>query len=230
MEREDPENPHPEVADTRHVQVHTDQVSFTGTVAVTGELDLADALHLDQALAAGAEQLKLAGSTESLDARRATALGEMSAPSSPSPTTTRPARPPSRARRGPSDARPAGDVVRAPLRAGAHRRGRWPGRCENTRTPIDADKIRAWCGHPDATVTSSRSSTWPGHVRVDQYEVPDRLKTLVDHRDGHCVFPWCTRPARAATTTTWSRSTRPTRPGADLRLQHRPHSAGAIIG
>ncbi|MEZ5092466.1 hypothetical protein [Nocardioides sp.] len=78
MEREDPENPSPEVADTRRVDVHTDQVSFTGTVAVSGELDLADALHLDQALAAGAEQLKIAGSTESLDARRATALGEMS--------------------------------------------------------------------------------------------------------------------------------------------------------
>ncbi|MCA9556578.1 MAG: DUF222 domain-containing protein, partial [Myxococcales bacterium] len=50
LEREDPENPHPEMPDTRHVRVHTDQVSFTGTVAVTGELDLADALHLDQAL------------------------------------------------------------------------------------------------------------------------------------------------------------------------------------
>ena len=61
MEREDPENPSPEVPDTRHVAVHTDQVSFTGTVALTGELDLADALQLDQALAAGAEQLKLGG-------------------------------------------------------------------------------------------------------------------------------------------------------------------------
>ena len=78
MEREDPENPSPEVPDTRHVAVHTEQVSFTGTVEVHGELDLADALQLDQALAAGAEQLKLAGSIESLDARRATALGEMS--------------------------------------------------------------------------------------------------------------------------------------------------------
>ncbi len=78
LEREDPENPSPEVPDSRHVAVHTEQVSFTGTVEVTGELDLADALQLDQALAAGAEQLKLAGSAESLDARRATALGEMS--------------------------------------------------------------------------------------------------------------------------------------------------------
>ncbi|MEZ5091498.1 hypothetical protein [Nocardioides sp.] len=58
--------------------MHTDQVSFTGTVAVTGELDLADALHLDQARWPVPEQLRLAGSTESLDARRATALGEMS--------------------------------------------------------------------------------------------------------------------------------------------------------
>ncbi|MEZ5091545.1 hypothetical protein [Nocardioides sp.] len=122
MEREDPENPHPDVPDTRHVQVHTDQVSFTGTVAVTGELDLADALHLDQALAAGAEQLKLAGSTESLDARRATALGEMSrtqlALSYDDPTGSAAPTAASRA---------AGDVVPPPLRAGAHRRRRWPG-------------------------------------------------------------------------------------------------------
>ena len=70
------------------------------------------------------------------------------------------------------------------------------GRCENTRTPIDADTIRAWCGHPDATVTVKPVLDLAGHVRVDQYEVPDRLTALVDHRDGHCVFPWCTRPAR----------------------------------
>ncbi len=35
-----------------------------------------------------------------------------------------------------------------------------------------------------------------GHVRVDQYELPDRLKELIDQRDGHCVFPYCTMPAR----------------------------------
>ena len=109
------------------MKVRTEQVSFTGTVEVHGELDLADALHLDQALAAGAEQLKLAGSAESLDARRATALGEMSrtqlalsfeqtdpAASAATGTTTTP----------PAGA--AGDAVRAPLRGRPHR-GR-PGR------------------------------------------------------------------------------------------------------
>ncbi len=109
LEREDPENPSPEVPDTRHVAVHTDQVPFTGTVAVTGELDLADALHLDQALVAGAEQRKVAGS---------------------------------------------------------------------------------------AVVTVTPVIDLNGHVRVDQDELPDRLKEMIDLRDGHCVFPSCTRPAR----------------------------------
>ena len=64
-------------ADGRHVRFHHDQVSFNGTTRIEGELDLADALDLDAALSAGAEQLALAGSTESLDVRRAMAAGEI---------------------------------------------------------------------------------------------------------------------------------------------------------
>ncbi len=192
MEREDPENPSPDVPDSRHVAVHTEQVSFTGTVALTGELDLADALQLDQALAAGAEQLKLAGSTESLDARRATALGEMS--------RTQLALTFDEAVEG-SVPRPRGGP-RRPVTLYLHvsedaLTGTNPvGRCENTRTPLDTETIRAWCGHPDAVVTVKPILDLTGHVRVDQYELPDRLKELIDQRDGHCVFPWCTKPAR----------------------------------
>ena len=146
VEREDPENPHPDVPDTRHVQVHTDQVSFTGTCAVSGELDLADALHLDQALAAGAEQLRLAGSTESLDARRATALGEMSRTQLALSYDGDPEGPTA----GPQ--RPVTLFLHLSEAALTGEAGGRVGRCENTRTPIDADAIRAWCGHPDATV------------------------------------------------------------------------------
>ncbi len=32
-------------------------------------------------------------------------------------------------------------------------------------------------------------------TRVDQYEIPERLRRQVIERDGHCVFPHCTRPA-----------------------------------
>ena len=42
-----------------------------------GELDLADALDLDAAVAAGAQALKDLGSTDTLDVRRATAVGDL---------------------------------------------------------------------------------------------------------------------------------------------------------
>jgi hypothetical protein len=42
--------------DKRHVTVHDQLVSFTGTMRVEAELDIADALDFDAAVAAGAEQ------------------------------------------------------------------------------------------------------------------------------------------------------------------------------
>ena len=42
-----------------------------------GELDLADALDLDAAVAAGAQALKDLGSTDTLDVRRAVAVGDL---------------------------------------------------------------------------------------------------------------------------------------------------------
>ena len=52
-------------------------ISYAGTAAVHGELDLADALDLEQAVAGLAAQLKDLGSEDSLDVRRAAAVGEL---------------------------------------------------------------------------------------------------------------------------------------------------------
>ena len=71
------------------------------------------------------------------------------------------------------------------------------GRCENARTPITADTIRTWCGNPSTTLTVKPVIDLADHIRVDAYEVPDRLKERVALRDLGCVFPWCTRPARS---------------------------------
>ena len=59
----------------RYFSIDHDQVSFAGTSRVHGELDLADALDLDDAVRQGAEQLAALGNTETLDVRRSLAVG-----------------------------------------------------------------------------------------------------------------------------------------------------------
>ena len=64
-------------ADSRHFTIDHQQVSFGGTSQITGELDLADALDLDTAVAKGAHELLALGSTDSLDVRRSIAAGQL---------------------------------------------------------------------------------------------------------------------------------------------------------
>ena len=64
-------------ADGRHFTIEHQQVSFGGTSQITGELDLADALDLDAAVAKGAHELLALGSTDSLDVRRSIAAGQI---------------------------------------------------------------------------------------------------------------------------------------------------------
>ncbi len=131
--------------DGRHVHVHTDQVSFEGTVWVQAEVDLADALDLDTALSAGAARLADLGSAASLDVRRSEALGEMARQQLPSTSTPPPTpSPPAQA--------PAGRwccMSTSPRTRSRHPDAgcTWPG----WRTParfVDADQVRAWCGRP----------------------------------------------------------------------------------
>ena len=175
-------------ADGRHAHVHTHQVSFEGTVWVEAEVDLADALDLDTALSVGAARLADLGSAASLDVRRSETLGEMARHqlALDLDTATNPA--------------PARDVVlhvhlseqaiTAPEKLHL-------ARVANTRSFVDADQVRAWCGHPGATVTVKPVVDLTEHLHVDQYQVPDRLAAQAAERDLTCVFPWCTRPAEA---------------------------------
>ena len=66
-----------QAADGRYFTIDTRQPSLRGTSTVYGELDLADALDLDAAVTAGAQALKDLGSTDTLDVRRATAVGDL---------------------------------------------------------------------------------------------------------------------------------------------------------
>jgi uncharacterized protein DUF222 len=170
-----------EAAEKRHVDVHTDQVSYDGTIRIDAEVDLADALDLEDALRLGARQQADLGSTEPLDVRRAKALGDL-------------------ARRqlafGFDDSAPgrAVDLV-VHLSEDALTGTETVGRCGNTRSPISAEQIREWCGNPNTKVTVKPVIDLNGHIHVEAYETPDRLKEANALVDVHCVFPHCTKPA-----------------------------------
>jgi hypothetical protein len=214
-------------ADGRHFTIHRDQVSFTGTSYVEGELDLADAIDLDDAIRGIATQLQQLGSEETLDQRRATAAGELARRQLALDLTTE-----HDGGEGAGGVEARGDVGRGASATSVSRprtsttgtgtQRRTParktvlylhltadaitstggigaggiGRCETTRTPITADQIRTWCGHPDTHLTITPVIDLNHRVNVEAYEVPDRISDHVTLRDVTCAFPHCTRPAR----------------------------------
>ncbi len=70
-------------------------------------------------------------------------------------------------------------------------------RVENTRSPIWVDRVRDWCASPHVQVTVRPVKDLAEHIHVGAYEIPDRLRVQRELIDHHCVFPWCTRPARS---------------------------------
>ena len=164
-----------QAADGRSFTVDTRQPSLRGTSAVYGELDLADALDLDAAVAAGAQALKDLGSTDTLDVRRATAVGDLArrqltldlngddpASAQPAGTATGDGDPTvgpvqtstaaTRKVRKPRQVVMYVHLSDAAVVPGAPLAGEF-GRVENTRGPVHAEQIRQWCGNPDAQVT-----------------------------------------------------------------------------
>ncbi len=64
-------------ADKRHVTFDTQQASYDGTMGLEASLEIPDALALAAAVTSGAEHLARLGSTDTVDGRRATALGDL---------------------------------------------------------------------------------------------------------------------------------------------------------
>ena len=185
-------------AESRHVDIDLAAVGVAGTAHVDANLDLADALDLETAVAHLAHQLLLAGCTESLDVRRSMALGLLARGE---PTITLPvddvngetvarAVPPSRevvlhahisasAVTGASGTGGAGDLARV----------------QEVLQAITVEQVRAWCGNPRAKVTVKPILDLSEHIWVMSYEASERLREQTNHRDGTCVHPFCSRPA-----------------------------------
>ncbi|MFC6286641.1 HNH endonuclease signature motif containing protein [Nocardioides sp. GCM10027113] len=188
-------------ADHRSFEIHLDSATLDGTVDVHGVLDAADALDLEHAVADLASQLRQLGSDESLDVRRSKAVGELARGAQTLDLTSDSGEGesktdgPRRLHRRPTRRRKITLVIHVSEDAIT---GTGPlGRVEGMACPITTDQIESWLQAPDVAITVKPVVDPTGCAPVGAYEVPDRLADLVDDRDHHCVFPWCTRKARA---------------------------------
>ena len=176
-----------QAADGRNFTINTNQPSLTGTSAVYGELDLADALDLDAAVTAGAQALKDLGSTDTLDVRRATAVGDLARRQltldlNPTPDTT-------------PDASP--DVGRAPdSRGRPASRGRWCSTCTSPTPP--SPRAPRWRGSSGGSRTRGVRCT------------PNRSAN-------GAATPTPTSPCNRSSTSTSTSTSRPTRSAAGSR-------------
>lgn len=191
----DPEDGYLSV-DPRHVTVDKDDVHYAGTLHVEADLDIADALDLDGALAHGAALQKALGSTESLDVRRAKALGDLARTQTAldlfhqgeTGTKDQDGLPPARevVVHAHFDATTVGEqTVFGPT-----------GRMEQDQRLILLDQIKSWCRDSRTKVTIKPVIDLTTELSTPAYEIPDRLREQIILRDRTCVFPWCTRPAR----------------------------------
>jgi hypothetical protein len=222
--RFDPEAAEMEEVDTAaslHVTLDLSTAWTIGTangVPLTGLLDRADAEELEHAIRTIADQLLAAGSTDTLDVRRAKALGYLSrgdltldltaldttdsgGRAATSASEERASRPPTRNSRQ--------VVLHLHLSEAALRGDEGPGtpevdpdtgrlglhlaRLENHHQTLTADTVREWLAVPGANIVVKPVIDLTAQIAVDSYEIPDRISQRVKLKRTTCVFPHCTR-------------------------------------
>ncbi|MCP3421402.1 HNH endonuclease signature motif containing protein [Nocardioides pinisoli] len=213
--------------DPRHASIDTQDVHYAGTMRMEAELDIADALDVDRALVHGAATLKTLGSTESLDVRRAKALGDLArtqtaldlhtrgtgtaaqTTATSTDTSTDTSTNPDTSTNSDSDTGadpqrlPAAREVVLHAHFAAHLDGLSTvfgptGRLEEGQRLVLLDQIKSWCADTRTKVTIKPVIDLNTQLATDAYQVPDKMREQVILRDRTCVFPWCTRPARRA--------------------------------
>ena len=183
--------------DQRHFDVDFDAAGIAGTCPVVGELDLADAIDLNNAVTHDARTQADLGSPLTLDQRRSVALGNLARRDLllDYPATD-PAPVPRKSKKRDLVLHVHTSEAALTTSSGSGGAGSNVGRVENTRSPVLVETIRQWCGHPEARVIVKPVMDLAEHVSVDAYEIPDRISQSVALRDPTCMFPWCTRPTR----------------------------------
>ena len=219
--RFDPETTEMDEVDTQstlHVTLDLNTAWTIGTanaVHLSGLLDRADAEELEHAIRTIADQLAAAGSTDTLDVRRAKALGYLSRGDLtldlPDIDTDTPA-PGDRAATSASEERASRPPTTRPRQVVLHIHlseaalkstpeidpdtgmlGLHLARVENHHQTLTADTIRDWLAVPGTQVTVKPVIDLHDQIAVDAYEIPDRISQRVRLKRPTCVFPHCTR-------------------------------------
>ncbi|MDZ5663179.1 DUF222 domain-containing protein [Nocardioides sp. S-58] len=183
--------------DPRHATLLSEDVHYAGTMRFEAELDIADALDLDRALTHGAETLKALGSAAPLDARRSQALGDLARTQTALDLHTQGSTP-ARSDDGLPIAREV--VLHAHFDTslnGLETVFGSTGRMEERHRLALLEQVKGWCGDSRTKVTVKPVIDLTAELTAPGYDIPDRIREQVIMRDRTCVFPWCTRPARA---------------------------------
>ncbi|MGD7788656.1 hypothetical protein ACQCX2_10060 [Propionibacteriaceae bacterium Y1700] len=160
-----------------------------GTARLDGHLEIPDAVDLEAALQACAEDRQADGSSDDRDARRAMALGDLARhwlgqDVLPSPQVDDVRRQPA-----PRVTRAREVTLYVHLSAAAT-----AGECGTTRSVVTVDQVRDWCGRPGTTVIIKPVIDLnQDHERAGHD--PSRYREQTALRDWTCVFPFCERPA-----------------------------------
>jgi hypothetical protein len=202
--------------DPRHVTVDTDDVHYAGTLRIEAEVDIADALDLDRAIAHHAATQAALGSLLPLDARRAKALGDLARTQTAlelltgEPGTDRASGPDPDTRRQ-DRVSPDADADEPHLPAArqvvihAHFDASFSGdttvfgptgRMENGQRLVLLEQIQSWCADTRTEVTIKPVIDLNTRLTAQAYTIPADIREQIILRDRTCVFPGCTRPAR----------------------------------
>jgi hypothetical protein len=189
-----------EQLERRYVRLDREHVGHTGVTDMEIRGDYADLDDFDQVLTELAERLAATDPTaaaESLDVRRARAVGLLSDPARAqalldADTDTGPepadrAAAPSRRRRRSMLILRISDLALLGLDPS--------GQDVGTQRAVLADRVAAWCGRERADLTVLPVVDPDAHRTADGYAAPEGLRRHLGIRDGHCLFPWCHRPA-----------------------------------
>ncbi len=185
-----------EAREQRHVDIHSDGVA-DGLSTIDIATDTLDALDFDAAIALIAGKLAELGDTDSLDVRRAKAVGILADPEAALELlATSPEAGADSTGPGTRAGRPRKQIVLHVHLSDAAITGSEPiGRLANERRPVLTETIREWAGRPDARVTVLPVIDLNQGAGVEQYEIPERIKRRVELAMPTCAHPWCNRPA-----------------------------------